>query len=448
MGKVRQTPRMRRDGMRVSPFFLGALASLALIAAAVLAILALSDIAAEHAENFARNLYPIIEDRTRADAVNASATFLSYKFGVPVSAVGVLVGLATTLLAAYVGWVLASRQGDIQILEFVEQRLRVSVKANRTMVRALGDMVKCGEKSLDLAKRIVDKLIAQPSTTTGTTSAVYRAQDLKLTPVRSDITATPILSDKFFDEFMPEIKKFTEEFPKANSAFRQAFRDIDAELYSTSFFRHGFEFCAAAGRPSALRRLAKLAPTIAQAKPEWFSEKIADIAENLDIFCSMTQPSELIRAVTVLPQDFEAIDFIGAVIFSPGAPPPHPHRYRDKHICGYRLNIGAAFLVALYQVIPDQDVQQQMFKKIFGGRSEVTTNLISAIFPQKSELAPAAITSTLDRAAGNLNRLLIVDVLNGDHTSHSFHCEFYDPQAHGPIPSDAFDTLLKQMQAR
>jgi hypothetical protein len=309
-------------------------------------------------------------------------------------------------------------------------------------------MVQCGERSLRLAKRIVEKFIAQQSTPTGASiSAVYRAQDPKLTLVRSDATVTPILSDQFFEEFLPDMKEFTKDLLKANSAFTRAFRDIDAELYSTSFFRHGFEICADADRPSALRRLAKLAPKIAQARPNWFSEKIADIAENLDTFCTMTQPKELIRAVTVLPPDFEAIDFIGAVIFSPGAPPPYPRRSRDKHICGYRLNLGAAFLVALYQVIPDQDVQHQMFKKIFGGRSEVTANLISTVFPQKSELAPSAITTTLDRAADKLNRLVIVDVLDGDHTSHSFHCEFYDPQAHGPIPPDAFDTLLEQMKA-
>jgi len=359
-----------------------------------------------------------------AEAYNAAAALLNFQYGLPVAAVGAFVGFVASLVAAYFGYLVTSRQGDVQILEFVENRVRPSINHHQALTAAIEDLLISGARGRRLAEDVLEFMRTRGPRTEHVADKGPRDVG------GLDDEATIRELDRRADEFLDDLTK-------AGARFQLALEEILVDIYSSLFCTRQLASTDQTKRP--LTYLASKAPKLAKMRPHSFGETIPELADNIAGLSAATHANELFYAYDALPSDHNDVDYIGAVLLSPEVAPPHLHRHGDRYICRFRLNMGAAYILAAAQCIPDKKIVSDVFQSIFSSRSRVTKEFIKTAIPKREALGFPRTFRSVDESFSNLNRLVIVDVLDGDQTSTSYHPEFYDPTLHGEIPAWAFD---------
>ena len=374
--------------------------------------------------------------RSPGDFGNAGA-YYSFVVGVPVAFLGALVGIvASGIFARYTG-----TRDEAQIFKFIEEAIDPVFVQINTLSNTLQNLIIEGNGLRRLAyqldgdmsaERVPDESEDEPGEQLDPwerLEALLNADDGKL---RSKLKG--------------HLENIRGELEKWNSTFDALF----GSMYAALFLRRRIDDVLSERRGTAVSYLreslhhslhAKIGIACIRSVTEelsWhdtrggasYPNDPRTILENVIHFHSITASHHLLRTISFLSPEATTIEFLGAVIYLPSVylkrPAKCPGNPR-KLIESYCINVGAAWIITLYQYIPEENAIFHSFKRIFANKSEVALNFIKLASPSPRFFLQLKVDDSMRDQLSLLRRLIVVRTNHGN--------EVYDPKVHGKIPS-------------
>ncbi len=352
------------------------------------------------------------------NAYNAAGQFFSMAIGLPLTAAGAALGVFATLVAQQI----ASRQGDAEVLKFVEDTIKPAVQHRQRLMRVLGEILYWSSRSSDYAKiarTVIDGEGGRHQ------SPLYAALQ------RLEASDAPQLEN---NEIVEQGRLLVTELNSLAEDLRNILDDIFNDIYSHLFARKQLDSLKPDQRP--LEVCARLVPELIGQAKFLFGDSIPELAQNIHNLARATRPYELVDAIYALPKDHWLIEFVGHVLFAWTNQPNPLVRHQETWLASYRINFGAAYLISLAQAVPEKKIIQDIFHEIFGDRSELATKFVAATIPERSEFGLPLVFEELAASAQNLQRLAVVDTMPQGPTVAVTRAEIYRQRAHGRFVSD------------
>lgn len=347
-----------------------------------------------------------LSDMGLASGLGDAGEFLNLKYGVPVAFLGAVVGL----IIAAVGYAFTSQQNEIDILRFVEEKALQSNEKYLALRRLMQRIVMGGNAIMHDIHEYEASQGEEPLSDDERQKARLELEgrlESTIATIRGLLSPDVSVSDP------------------SGVTLRELAEQIQADCYTAYFVR---EQKAGLRPESPLGYLRTRLPAAAAASiSRYLSDELDDVARNLDLLARGARAEHGVGAFKQMPFDALTIDVMGAMIASYGVyAAPSTQAVDGRAIRGYIFNIGAAYLLEIYDLLPDNASIVIAFNKIFGDRSEVATKFLEEAGPDRSRLASPIWHQSFSAQLENLDRLIIVDFEQGAN-------EFYDPQRHGPL---------------
>lgn len=352
--------------------------------------------------------------------------FFNFTLGLPVAASGAIFGALTTLAAG----LFALRQGDVDILSFVESNTSPAIRHYRDLVSAIGRLNACGNEAREIGAilyKMIEKeggpnsspLVQNVLEATDHFSSVEEALEF-LSGIENleykNVLASLFLHAAFIKENLTEVAALFEE--------------IEKNFYASYFSRRQAE-AHLERRP--LRYLKDVTP------PEQFEEAdflddLPSLAERLRTRAWQRDLFALARASAYAPPGISTIHYLGLVLepaFLPlQSPLPFDHPDQSGVIHGYVINFGAAQLLAIANTIPEKKTIENVVLEIFPSRSRIARKFLQKLLPERKMLGPPYILDSIEPEFSVFRNLILVDVSIRGYRK----IVFYNAKIHGPLP--------------
>ena len=398
--------------------------------------------------------YPVYDFLVRnKNEYEAAGSFFNFAYGVPIAAVTAVI----TLAVAWVGHTIASQQGDIEILTFVEERVLPALGHHRKLAVALGETVRVGDQARGISRRILNclplKLWQEPNVETDTFVGVLgelsaRADALGIEEIlsahRDDIRrwaasrlseqgeATPEqlkIEEADIRRALVEVGEAVQTLHRAICNINDAFEGISGDLYAAMFSRAALKSNAPGGNTPVRWLKGKLKDQDLRA--DLLEDSLPDLNGNLRYLSEQTVARELVTAVLSMPDDAGGLEMMGAIVlnYDPSqTAEPGVALFADPEIASMRFNLGAAYYRTAYLYIPGPETVREIFAQILKTtgrqRRQVAVALLDQALPGRSELGIARLAEIMAVNDDVLNRLIVVE-RRGEEAA------FFDPKTHG-----------------
>ena len=321
-----------------------------------------------------------------------------------VGLLGVVVGLA----AAYL---FSSQQGDVEILKFVQDRVTPYVRQSLLIVESLMAYMTMSHRVLP---HISDGIQASAGMSSGLT--VDERRERAVEEIKRELLDAGI-----------DPEKFLQEFRASATSFAEYLKTMGRDTYMNSIADRHLEKSI-----GPLAYLEKMAPDDAETmRKDWADSHIYNVADHIETAAGSTDFMDLLDAYVNVPQHYKPSDFIGHLIMPYYFILEKPLETKAGLIHGYIFNLGAAYLMTAYQVLPKHDVIKKAFNEVFAGRSRLSDSYLAFSKPDAVQFTYPGWREGFDDVLNNLNTLILVV------TDEGFN-EYYDPSVHGAIPRTGY----------
>lgn len=342
-------------------------------------------------------------------AFSAAGEFYSLRYSVPISVISALVGGAIGLLLTYFAMKAAGRQGDVAILEFVEERISALRKLMPKTINAYMAIFQAANRSrTELSRRVIDAMTnAIDNGNYPDTPAGYR-----------DF----LEKDRAAAAFRQHFDRLCEALASLSDRLADLREDGFVRAYAERRVRN-----ATAERAPLLYLDKHLPDEIALA--EWrIHTDFEALLASLSRWAGQADRADAFNAYVGLPPEETTLEYVGATLARFRLPVKSPVPMQDGEIVAYHFNMGAAALLWALQVfsLEDGDIVD-VFQSVFAGRAHALRDYLNELPVYRG--ATQKWMEGVNLQFENLNRLIYVEIRQGDTRVHAF----YDPAVHGAI---------------
>lgn len=394
--------------------------------------------------------YPVYDFLVRHEnEYEAAGSFFNFAYGVPIAALSAVV----TLALAWVGHTIAGQQGDIEILKFVEERVRPALDEHRKLAVALGESARIGDRAEEISSRILDCLptentpnlpfeqdlfidilgeLSARSDAVGIDAVLAaHADDIQRWAVsRSSLGKTEVEAERaHIERALTTVGRAVQTLHAAICSINDAFDGISNNLYAAMFSRAALK----AHAPGGVTPVSWLKERLAGQNllPDLLEDSLPDINGNLRRLSEQTVARELVTAVLKMPPDASAIEIVGSIMLTYDTEAPEPPKvspFANANVRRMRFNLGAAYYLTAFLYIPGPETVRETFRDLLRTtsreRRQVAIALLDMALPERSELGIARLAKIMTLGDDALNRLIVVEQRGGAP-------EFYSPTQHG-----------------
>ena len=352
-------------------------------------------------------------------AYSAAGDYYNLIFGGSVAMLSGIVGGAAILVLTYFGTKAARRQGDVQLLEFVDERTRSIAEVQAKLLEGIRNLNGKSNAALEGIHEYRDDLI----------NKLGEDEDRNLDEI---IETEPEFED---------LKRVTAEYIKAATDLSEVTQKAGSDRYSEAFAEQRAASNASNNNPFHFIKSA-LPKYSATEVPRIFntaSQNVSEILEQIRRLSDLTTPKEMVLAWEACPDTFRTLHFAGAVLLHHKIELMDVEDARNGDVIDVSVNFGGALLLwAIHLLHVTNDDIIRLYQKIFAGRADTLTHYLSAIplYPREDQ----AWMQGLFKNHSSFNELIVVYVMR-DGVPAS---EPYDPSRHANIDTQLANALAKK----
>ncbi len=380
-----------------------------ILAIAMAASLILVLILWDRAGGLIRSYVP--EDPSSPDAIEALAAYSAAGdyydliFGVSVAMLSGIVGGVAVLVLTYFGTKAARRQGDVQLLEFVDERTKSIANIQLALLESLKNLNAKSNLSLDRIRSDREALI----------NKFDANKDIGLDEL--------IETDPDFED----LKAVTLQYIEAAHEFADLTTRAGSDRYSEAFAEQRSQTDDHTKNPFLY--IQNALPRYSENRIPYgltsISRSTSSILEEIQRLAKLTKPKEMILAYEACPDTFRTLLFSGAVLFHHKIDLMAVEEARDDDIIDVSINYGGALLLWAIRLlhVSNADIIK-LYQQIFTGRAGTLTNYLSAVplYPIEEQ----AWMEDFFEKTSDFNDLIVVYVMRGGVPAS----EPYDPARH------------------
>lgn len=337
--------------------------------------------------------------------------FFNARFGLPLTVVGAAVGTVLT----GVGLLFTSRQGDVELLNFVEKRLTATTDNYGEMADRMGHLAWISNTSIDLVQELLPLLLEAMDE-----EGVDDAWD----------AVEAILERPDLEELQLFVLAMAADLQATARQIGVSLREIGRDFYAEAFRARQLKEVRGAPRP--LPYLAGLGLPANLLPARLLDENPHVLAENLIGYSETTRLGHFVGAYLITPNTVTAQDHLGHAILPIILTLKEPRLHRGRIIEGYTLNVGCAYLVTLAAMLPTRKIIRAVFHQLFEGRAHIAMRFLKIAGPDRALFGSPYVMASLVAQLERPERLVIVRLSGGE-------AEFYDPHVHGEIPRRGYE---------
>lgn len=332
-------------------------------------------------------------------------------WGLPIAVFGAIVGSVVTFFAG----LLAARQGDVQILEFVESKLAPAKENYAALIEQIGRLGAVSNRALHISEALIEDIAEiDPEDRLDIGEQLSRLE-------QSDIA-------KHVDHLV-EAKALCEVHRKVTFEIARIFRALSLDTYAAAI--HAAHLARRQPFERPLPYMAKVMPPAARMQDDDVSENMFSLADNLVTYAENTHWWHFIGAYIYTPAVLGSQDFLGHAMRPIILTLNRPISRSGFKIKGYTFNLGAAYLLSIIAFLPEADMVRDVFKRIFRDRSEIAMRFLDIAGLDRAALGSPYIFRSAILHLEKLERLVLVRLVDGG-------TEFYDKNRHGQIPVSGY----------
>lgn len=346
-----------------------------------------------------------LSENGRTDDLGQAGEYLNLIYGVPVA----FMGAAVAVVIAVLGYLFTTQQNEIEILRFVEEKTLLANEKYLALRGVLERFMLTGNG----IRRQLNKLAHVQMSKSATEEEKARAQ------ADYDAAVEGLLESFRHIVTSPD----GVDFDPAKASLTQVAARIQSDSYTAYFVRE--QKAASEGALAYLRQ--QLPEEYVEEVKNATSSDLYDVVNSVSFYASNMTKDDIKKAYLFTPLSTSTVDLLGAaiVIFSLRAEAGVTD-VQGRAIRGYRINLGAAYILEIIELLPDCESIVSAFNKIFGHRSDVASKFLKEAGPDRQRLASRFWLESFEPQFANLNRLIIVDLENAPN-------EYYDPERHGAL---------------
>lgn len=387
-----------------------------------------------------------------ANAFNNAGSFFNLAYGIPVS----LFGALFAVVIAVASHRLSSRQGDLDILRFVEERSSQTVQFQRQALRALGESLELGrwarfygrdlldmmgpggkvpDTELNIFLAILGQLAADATETQHDATLDAYEADIARWAARWTEAASPYdptAVDEAIQQVRETIKgagRICQSLKSTTEDMAEAVEGLSNELPAAMFSRDQISALPSDLQPVPwLRRWLEGrldAAQLPRSDIDWLARELRRLA-------GLTVARELLLAVAVLPEEADDLDIIGMILMREDFDDAGRHPVAIPGATVF-FNVGAAYYLNALLLTPTKASIIQSFLAVFDDgfkeRRRVALRYLNRLLPDPDAFGYGDLAQRLKIDARRLNRLIVILPARGP-------AEFYDPGRHPPIWRD------------
>jgi hypothetical protein len=367
------------------------------------------------------------------DVFADAGTFFSFAYGVPIT----LFGAMFAFVAARVTSRIQGRQGDLEILQFIEDKCAATVSLQKDVTVALADSVALGREARTTGKHLLAML--------GDEVVEHELDAFLALLGRLETGGSSVADDKVFEEYADQIAVWAGRRASADKSrvyvagqgptpseiadiqatlkaavgacrllwesicrINDAFEEMSNNLYASLFSRDRFNSLDAKHHPVKWLKRWLEGRVIS---PILLEDDIESLNENLKRLSFLTVASELLRAVAILPDEADDIDLIGMILMREEFHSAQGSRLARPNASVY-FNLGAAYYLSAWHYTPDKASIIKSFEEVFDEgfqeRRKVAMRYLKRLLPdlETPRLKKLPAKFAIDDA--RLNRLVII----------------------------------------
>ena len=361
-------------------------------------------------------------------AFSAAGEFFSLVYGLPLA----LASAAISGVIAYLASKIAERQGDVEILKFIDAKTQPSILIFRRLVAAIGKVFEAGNDAREVGVLLLGRIDDEGGPDKSPLYDLLK-QSAKHFHTLEDAQAFVMgVEDPDHRGDLATTYMVLSAIQQTIDDLAARFQEVKDDTYASIFARQRFESLRDDERPLAWLR--RQLPPGAPLDPRAFAPDMPSLLRNLHNCAAVTSALELPGATLSVPDDNYTVDYLGYVLQPYTLRPKYLVRAGELLIGAYRFNIGAAYILSVAQYVPNKETFASVFEQLFMGRSKIAMNLLDlAVVDERDSISPSML-HTLKPCLEDLNRLIMVDIFDGK----GFRSAFYNPDLHGPIPRSGF----------
>ncbi|MEM1379104.1 MAG: hypothetical protein AAGH41_00615 [Pseudomonadota bacterium] len=316
-----------------------------------------------------------------------SGEYFSFIIGLPVS---IIIGIA----GAFLGAMIASRQGDVETLEFVEKKIEQTLQVYIAFTSSVKNLMIAGNRTTDIASDALD--------------TVPDGKKISFEDFTRKVS-------QIFDE--REVQK---ELDICSGELHGAFDLMKSDLYAPQIFQaqvkfHDLETSSDPRRISPFAKLKKFLPSSLSVDESEFNPDLVTLSNNLIRWTMLTRAEEAAVAWYIMPQGYSTVDIVGSLLFF--------RRFKVKKAAesdpdSVIFNIGAAHIQRLIQLFPQKKFAIDVFDKILDGRSPIARRFLDVAGPELQNIEGRQWYESLYSHLERKNTLVILGY-DGDYVHAS-----------------------------
>lgn len=337
--------------------------------------------------------------------------YFNARWGLPIALFGAIVGSIVTFFAG----LLAARQGDVQILEFVESKLAPAKENYAALIEQIGRLGAVSNRAFHLSEALIEDIAEiDPEDRLVIGEQLSRLE-------QSDLA-------KHVDHLI-EAKALCEVHRTVTLEIARIFRVLSLDTYAAAI--HAAHLARQQPFERPLPYVAKVMPPAARMQEDDVSENMFALADNLVTYAENTYWWHFIGAYTYTPDVLGTQDFLGHAMRPIILTLNRPISRNGFKITGYTFNLGAAYLLTIIAFLPEADMVRNVFKRIFRDRSGIAMRFLDIAGLDRAMLGSPYIFRNAIKHLEKPERLVLVRLV--DRTT-----EFYDKNRHGQIPQSGY----------
>ncbi len=333
-------------------------------------------------------------DHQFIQSVGNAGVFYSFLIGVPLS-------VAVALLGALIGAQITDRQGDIETLRFIEEKIGESQKVFIRIVKSLRIAMSTGN---GLSRLISEKIQDEAQ--------------------RSEEAGDEFDVDRVVDSMGERYSQLKIDLCNELGELCKAAEVSKSDLYAPLILRRSLS--AATREGAALSYIQQNLPADHGINPIYLKADVYDIAPLLLGWANALSPQSALTAKFLMPTPFKTSDLVGLMLARAAYAPTGRANANKSTVKLVYFNLGAAWIMQAYRSLPQKDDVSELFKEILERRSAIALRLLDTIGPDVANIESRHWLKSMDEKLDDRSNYIILRMESGDRVS-------YDPDKHGSL---------------